>query len=128
MKRILSVILIFSWCFASDFSFDPTTDNIESLQKFCSLSLPKGINWGNNSDDIELCRSEVKNALKFYEANCNENSANFCYLASFIYTDSGNTFKKIDSSFADDEKATKYEDIACNYNHIEICLVLALIW
>ncbi|ASM36109.1 hypothetical protein [Campylobacter sputorum] len=84
------------------------TNDIEKLRKFCSESLPKGINLDNNSN-IEICKIQTKNALEFYEAKCNENNVNFCYLVSFIYTDSGNIFKRIDSSFDNKEKALNIE-------------------
>lgn len=124
MKKIFFVfIFIGSFLFAENFNFNPASDDISKLDNFCAKSHKSGIKLDNDLKNIQICDNQTKNALDFYVKNCNANNALYCYLASFIYENSGNQFNK---SFNNKKEAEKYRNFGCEYGFPEACLVAVL--
>lgn len=122
MKKIFFVfIFIGSFLFAENFNFNPASDDISKLDNFCAKSHKSGIKLDNDLKNIQICDNQTKNALDFYVKNCNVNNALFCYLASFIYENSGNQFNKF---FNNKKEAEKYRNFGCEYGFPEACLEL----
>jgi|GEM_PF-6505464 TPR repeat protein len=85
-KIFLILALSMGISFADEFKFDPATDSIDDLYKFCIKNHKAGVNFGNdNSADQELCNKYTVEALTYYKEQCRLGKKDACVSASNIY-------------------------------------------
>ena len=116
MKKILFLAFIFSLLNADDFRFDPKTDSVDNLRRFCLKTKKQGIDFGEQNTNKELCAKYVDEAIAYYDKECENNNVEACLSASNIYAYGlGNVQENDDKALEIDEKVCSLkEKIGCH--------------